>query len=96
MSRVLSESLASWREAHGFGILNIIGPGGEYFLVEMRPSIDPADLRAWETMSERQVKQHLTARGFSGSDADDAIELSREWATTVTGSWGLAALPRSH
>ena len=94
MSRVLSESLASWREAHGFGMLTILAPGGEYFLVEVRPSIDQADLRSWEAMSEPQVRQHLTQRGFSDSDADQAIQLCREWATTVTGSSVLQRGPR--
>jgi hypothetical protein len=96
MSRVLSQSLASWREAHGFGILNIISPAGEYFLVEARPSIDLADFQAWEAMSEPQVRQHLREREFSHSDADHAIQLARQWATTVTGSSVFAPLPGSH
>jgi hypothetical protein len=98
MSRVLNESLASWREAHGFGILNIISPGGDYFLVESRTSTDPADLQVWVTMSEPQVRQHLAERGFSDPDTDHAIRLSREWATTVTstGSSVFAAPPESN
>ena len=75
MSGASTKSLASWREEHGFGILNIISPRGEHFLVE----------GIWAEMSESQLRAHLTERGLSASDADAAIQLSREWATTVTG-----------
>ena len=86
MSGLLTRSLASWRAEHGFGILDIISPRGEYFLVETRASTDPADLRSWTWMSEPQLRQHLAERGLTESEADDAIQLSREWATTWTSS----------
>ncbi len=86
MSGVLTKSLASWRKAHGFGILDIVSPRGEFFFVETQPATDPFDLRAWVEMSEPQLRKYLADRGLSNSDADEAIQLSREWATTVTGS----------
>ena len=84
MSGVLTKSLASWRESHGFGILDIISPEGETFWVETRPT-DASGFKAWEVMSERDLRAYLSRRGLSGADIDDAIQLSREWATTVTG-----------
>lgn len=86
MSGVLTKSLASWREAHGFGILDIISPRGEYFLVEAHAMTDPADFGAWAEMSEPQLREYLAERGLSDSDADEAIQLFREWATTITGT----------
>jgi hypothetical protein len=91
MSGVLKKSLASWREEHGFGILCIISPEGEHFLVGpdeghvagREAERDPA---WWTGLSEPQLRQHLAERGFSRADTDDAIQLSREWATTITGS----------
>jgi hypothetical protein len=85
MSGISTKSLASWRDAHGFGILDIISPRGEYFLVETQATADPADFGAWAEMSESQLRAYLAERGLSASDADAAIQLSREWATTVTG-----------
>jgi hypothetical protein len=38
MSGVLKKSLASWRDAHGFGILNVVWPEGERFFVEAGPA----------------------------------------------------------
>jgi hypothetical protein len=35
-------------------------------------------------MSESQLRQFLAERGFSDTATDDAIELSRQWATTIT------------
>lgn len=84
MSGALTKSLASWRETHGFGILDIISPRGEYFLVETQAT-DPADVGAWAEMSEHQLRAYLAERGLSASDAEATIQLSREWATTVTG-----------
>ena len=85
MSGVLKTSLASWREAHGFGILNIIGPRGESFFVETRPAATVSDTDAWADMTELQLRTFLAERGLSDADAEEAIRLSRQWATTVTG-----------
>jgi hypothetical protein len=85
MAEPLKRSLASWREAHGFGVLDILGPRGESFWVETRPQADPLDTDAWSEMSEPQVRAFLLKRGLSDSDAEEVIQLSREWATTVTG-----------
>lgn len=85
MSGVLTKSLASWRKEHGFGILDIISPRGEYFLVETQAVTDPADFEAWTEMSEPQLRAYLAGRGLSAADAGAAIQLFREWATTVTG-----------
>jgi hypothetical protein len=86
MSGLLTKSLASWRKAHGFGILDIISPRGEYFLVETQAMTDPADFEAWAEMSEARLREHLVERGLSDSDVEEAIQLSKEWATTITGT----------
>jgi hypothetical protein len=78
MPRILKASLASWRAAHGFSVLNIIDPRGEHFLVEM-----PNPLR-WADMSEPQLRIYLDEQGFPAAAIDDAIRLVREWATTTT------------
>ena len=46
---------------------------------------DPADFTAWAEMSEPRLREYLVERGLSDSDVDEAIQLSREWATTITG-----------
>jgi hypothetical protein len=86
MSEPLTTSLAAWRASHGFGILDIISPDGERFLVETQPTHDPSDMNAWVAMSETQLRTYLAERGLSDVDAEDAIALSRQWATTVSGS----------
>jgi hypothetical protein len=86
MTEFSTTSLAAWRESHAFGILDIVGPEGEGFLVETRSGHDPSDMSAWVTMSETQLRAHLAERGFSDIAAEEAIELSRQWATTVTGT----------
>ena len=88
MSRILKTSLASWRAAHGFGILNIIDPRGEHFLVEMPVTADStaANHLPWVDMLEPQLRTYLGEKGFSDAAIDDAIQLSREWATTTTSS----------
>ena len=96
MSGALKKSLASWCEAHGFVILCIISPLGEHFVAasadEVKVAADSAEhgFESWTRMSERELREYLAQRGFSASDADDAIQLSREWATTITGSGALA------
>ena len=94
-SRALSRSLASWTEAHGFGILCIITPLGEHFAVH--PSgdaaafaADPSRLESWAHLSELEVKEWLVQRGLPSAEADDGIRLAREWATTITGAGALA------
>jgi SOS response regulatory protein OraA/RecX len=39
-------------------------------------------------MSESRVRRYLAKRGFSEADAEDAIALAREWATTFTRTAG--------
>lgn len=88
MSRILKTSLASWRAAHGFGILNVIDPRGEHFLVEM-PIVagsTAANHVPWVDMSETQLRTYLDEKGFPDAAIDDAIRLAREWATTTTSS----------
>ena len=86
MSGRSQRSLAFWREAHGFGILDINGPTGEHFLVEAKIAPEPAGpgVESWVCMSESSLRKYLAERGFSSDDADDAIHLSRQWATTIT------------
>ncbi len=88
MSRILKTSLASWRAANGFGILNVIDPRGEHFLVEMPIAADAtaANHVPWVDMSEPQLRTYLGEKGFPDNAIDDAIRLSREWATTTTSS----------
>ena len=88
MSRIMKTSLASWRAAHGFGILNVIDPRGEHFFVEMPIAAHStaANHLPWVDMSEPQLRTYLEEKGFPAAAIDDAIRLSREWATTTTSS----------
>jgi hypothetical protein len=96
-SGALKRSLASWREVHGVGILCIISPLGEHFLVhpahEANAATDFAGrtVESWPPLSESQAKDWLAERGLSAIETEDAIRLTREWATTITGSGALAA-----
>ena len=90
-SGALSRSLASWTEAHGFGILCIISPLGEHFAVH--PSgdaaafaADPSRLESWAHLSELQVKELFVQRGLPSEESDDWIRLARVWAKTITGA----------
>ena len=83
MTRILKQSLASWRQSHGFGILNVVRATGEHFFVEVQPALTPEPGAGWVDMTEIQLRDYLATRGFSEADIDDAIGLSREWATTV-------------
>jgi hypothetical protein len=84
----LKKSLVSWCDEHGFGILCILSPDGECFLVVPSP---PAAAPALEGipplrgMSEAGLRAHLTEAGLSDPDIDEAVRLSREWATTISG-----------
>jgi hypothetical protein len=85
MFGALTKSLASWREAHGFGILCILSPLGEHFVVV--PSHDPLlALQDVPRLSEAELRTHLAETGLSEADIDDAVQLSRDWATTFTGT----------
>jgi hypothetical protein len=84
MSGVLKKSLASWFEEHGFGILCIRGPLGEHFVL-VSPDGSHAGLDPGRQISERDVRAHLTQVGLSNTEADQAVDLAREWATTITG-----------
>ena len=101
MAEALKRSLASWREAHGFGILCIVSPEGERFFVgpdeaQVAAGQVERDPVSWTGLSEPELRQYLTGRGFSRADTDDAIELSREWATTITGSSVFPSPPKSN
>jgi hypothetical protein len=87
----LSRSLASWREAHGVGILCIVSPTGEHFAVHSDTfPTDDRSMESWPHLSEGQARNWLLERGVSAVDADDAIGLAREWATSITGAGALA------
>jgi hypothetical protein len=93
MFGALKKSLGSWSDEHGFGILCIQGPDGERFVVVQSSSDRPVTLRGvppWRAMSEADLRAHLAVVGLSDADVHEAVELSREWATTITGSgWAL-------
>ena len=97
MFGALKKSLASWADEHGFGILCILSPHGERFVV-VRSSPDiPLALQGgppWRGMSESDLRAHLADIGLSQADVEGALELSREWATTITGA-GSALWPIS-
>ena len=103
MTGVLKNSLASWLDAHGFGILCIISPRGEHFIVvpadEKQGAAELVErgLEAWSWISEQQLRDYLAKRGLSASDTGEAIQLSREWATTISGSPSVfAASTKAH
>lgn len=89
MFGALKKSLASWSEEHGFAVLCILSPDGERFVV-VPSSFDTPLARQgippWRGMSEADLRTHLSDIGLSNADVEGAIELSREWATTITGS----------
>jgi len=94
-SGALNRSLASWSEAHGFGILCIISPLGEHFAVHSSGdtaavAADPSRLEWWTHLPAVQVKDWMVQHGLPSAEADDGIQLAREWATTVTGAGALA------
>ena len=89
MFGALKTSLASWADEHGFGILCILSPHGERFVVIPSSSdshLAPQGVPPWRGMSEADLRAHLADIGLSQADVDGALELSREWATTITGS----------
>jgi hypothetical protein len=93
MSGVLKRSLASWADAHGFRILCILSPKGERFVVVPSSAHVPLALQGappWPGVSEVALRAHLAKAGMSSQDIDEAVELSREWATTISGSGGCA------
>jgi hypothetical protein len=86
MSGVLKKSLASWFEEHGFGILCIRSPLGEHFVIVPSDGSN-VSLGLRRRISEDDVRTHLTQVGLSDMEADEAVDLAREWATTITGEW---------
>jgi len=102
MPGVSRKSLASWREAHGFGILCIVSPEGERFLVgpdksQIAAGSNEHDPASWTGLTDAQLRRYLVnEKGFSLHDTEDAIQLSREWATTITGSSVFPAPPKPH
>lgn len=97
MSGVLKQSLASWSEAHGFLVLCLIAPEGEGFVVVQPDAAKAASLaakgfRLWTAMAEGEMHEHLIQAGVSLGDTTEAIDLAREWATTVTREPGSPAV----
>ena len=89
MPGALKNSLASWREAHGFTVLCILSPDGESFVIVPSSTDIPLALHGtppWPAMSEANLRQHLAAIGMSSAVVNEIVELSREWATTITGA----------
>lgn len=97
MFEALKKSLAAWQDEHGFAILCILSPDGERFVVVRSSPDTPGALPGgppWRGMSDADLRVHLAGIGLSNADIDEALELSREWATTITGS-GSALWPIS-
>jgi hypothetical protein len=89
MSELVKKPFASWCAEHGFGIFCLVSPDGERFLVgPAGPACDQTErgMESWADLSEPELRQYLAARGFSAPAADEAIQLSRDWATTLTSS----------
>ena len=91
MSEVLKAHWTSWRSAHGFAILCIVNPEGEHFLIgpdhaQVAAGHAERDFASWIGVPAAQLAQTLANRGLSEADTDDAIRLSRKWATTITGA----------
>ena len=85
MTEAWKKTMDSWREAHGFGILCIHSPGREHFVIV--PSDAPRTLHgvpAWPGLSESKLRAHLAETGLSEAEIEEAVQLSREWATTIT------------
>jgi hypothetical protein len=94
-SGALDRSLASWWDAHGFGILCIVSPLGEHFAVHPSAdaaafTADPSRVESWTHLPAVQVKDWMVQHGLPSAEADDGIRLAREWATTITGGGALA------
>jgi len=102
MSGASGKSLAAWREAHGFAILCIVGTEGERFLVgpdesQVAAGANEYSLDSWTGLTDAPLREYLVKdKGFSVQDAEDAIQLSREWATMITGSSVFPAPPKPH
>ncbi len=97
MIGAFQKSLASWRDEHGFGILCIVSARGERFVIVPASADTPLARQrvpTWPGMSEAVLRAHLTDVGLSNAEIDGAVALSRQWATTITGS-GLGLWPAS-
>ena len=75
--------------ARGFGILCIRGAEGERFTVGVTDAarataLNEQGLRPWTMVPEDEVREKLVYAGFSESDVEAAIQLARDWATTIT------------
>jgi hypothetical protein len=97
MFGVLKKSLPDWGDAHSFSILCIHGPHGELFVVTPSPPDMPLAVQGtppYPAMSQNNLRERLSATGLSSIEVDEAIQLSRDWATTITGSasahWALS------
>lgn len=79
-------SLASWLDAHGFGILCIRSPLGERFVIS-RPGEDLSVLQnaTLTELSESAFRSRLEDENLSAAEIDEAVDLAREWATTFEG-----------
>ena len=80
---------ASWREAHGFSILCVNDERGEWFVVATSDSGRFADLNncglpVGVPFFEHELTAQLVGHGFCDEEAHAAINLAREWVTTVT------------
>lgn len=89
MHGALTRSLASWGDANGFVVLCIRPPQHEHFVIVAVDETKLANLtdrgfRLWTGMSEAELHEHFLQVGLSEIDAVEAIEIAREWATTVT------------
>lgn len=92
MSGTSRRSLAAWRESHGFGIVCIVSSEGERFFVgpdesQVAAGANEHDPASWTGLTDSQLREYLVKeKGFSVPDSEEALQLSREWATMITGA----------
>ena len=75
---------ASWRKAHGFGVLCIQSPLGESLVVVPDDDALVTMQPPWPHMSESELRAHLKGRGLTEAESTEAVELARDWATTFS------------
>jgi hypothetical protein len=61
----------------------MIGREGEHFVI-VTADAEARSRPEWAPIREEELRSLLAGEGRSQEEIDEAIDLSREWATTVT------------